>query len=614
MNDLFYRDRELIKKDEHQWDAYQAMGNTAVIAGPGSGKTRVLTLKAIKIIKSELSETCGLACLSYSRETVRELRNRLDQYAYRASPLDYIGTVHGFCLAEIITPFQQLYPEYKIPYPLKIASATLKRQIYLGVIKDLGIEEAKLSDISLERERYLSITGSSKVNLVSDPAACAAAEMYEDRLIKSGHLDFTRMAKLATKMIQEKEYIRNTLEAKYPWLLIDEYQDLGKALHEMVLTLQSLTDIKIFVVGDMDQSIYGFQGAYPDFLKEVYQNNNFNPIQLKFNYRSNQDMISASIAALDPPPPQPNYTAKLRNNEQAEFTFITCNAEMSEQFDCVAGKVIPKLIEKGIPHNEIAIIVGSNNEAAELVRILREHDIPSYIARWNFDFQSDIVQWLMECAQWNISPQKNSFEKIFTYWNYLLIMHDDPRILLDVMNLRIDFLEVLNGAKSKTVLKDWLPYIIGSLELGGVVRDSERYPDERENLEKIIEESKNGTLKGYNLEKFLRIRQPQNEVTVTTRHSVKGLEFEAIVMLGMEEGRFPYYLHKEGSQELQEAHRLCYVCVSRAKKVCILLHSLKITFDTRNGPWTKNYFPSRFWKTLHTKYGNENNTFEESDY
>lgn len=479
---------------------------------------------------------------------------------------------------------------------------------------DLNKEEKQLSDISMERERYLSITGSSKVIMTSDPESSRAAEMYEERLKKTGHLDFTQMAKLATKMIQEKEYIRNTLEAKYPWLLIDEYQDLGKALHETVLTLQELTKIKIFVVGDMDQSIYGFQGAYPDFLKEIQARQNFKSIQLKYNYRSNQDVISASLATLNSPPPLPDYTAKLRNNEQAEFTFITCKAEMAEQFQCVAEKVIPKLIQKGISHGEIAIITGSNDDASALAHKLRQNNIPCYVVRWNFDIQSDVVQWLIECAQWTVDKKLVSFEKIFTYWNYLLEMHDDKRIFADEMQRRIDFLEVLIEARSKLELNDWLAKIIGSLELGEVVRDSERYPDERENLEQMLKETTSGTLKNFTVRKFIRVGHPENEVTVITRHSVKGLEFEAIVLLGMEEGRFPYYTCEEGSREMAEAHRLCYVCVSRAKKVCVLLHSNKFTFHGKYGPFTKSFGPSRFWKTLHSKFGDKNNTFSSDKY
>jgi DNA helicase-2/ATP-dependent DNA helicase PcrA len=121
MTDSFYEDIKLIEKDVEQLEAYRSQDKTVVIAGPGSGKTRVLTLKAMSIIHSNsFPVTSGIACLSYSKETVRELKNRLKKYGYKKRPQDFIGTVHGFCLGEIIGPFQHLYPEYNIPFPFQV--------------------------------------------------------------------------------------------------------------------------------------------------------------------------------------------------------------------------------------------------------------------------------------------------------------------------------------------------------------------------------------------------------------------------------------------------------------------------------------------------------------
>lgn len=237
MNESFYKDLDLIRKDQYQWQAYKSDGNTVVTAGPGSGKTRILTLKAIKIIQSLSSSTSGLACISYSRETVRELKKRLTNYGYQKRSQDYIGTVHGFCIADIITPFSRLYPEYEIPTPFRIASTQLTEKIYNGILYDIKMSSNQLPKAAIERERLIAIVGASQVNITSDPLARTAAGVFESRLVDSNSFDFTQIVKVATKMIQEKEYVQKTLESKYPWILIDEYQDLGKALHEMVFTL-----------------------------------------------------------------------------------------------------------------------------------------------------------------------------------------------------------------------------------------------------------------------------------------------------------------------------------------------------------------------------------------
>src|SRR5689334_2330841 len=122
MNDLFFKDLELIKKDELQIEAFRSLQSTVIIAGPGSGKTRVLSLKAVALAQSYIHKPCGLACISYSRETVRELKKRLASYGYISGSKDFIGTVHSFSLLHVIQPFAHLYPQYGIKFPIKIIS------------------------------------------------------------------------------------------------------------------------------------------------------------------------------------------------------------------------------------------------------------------------------------------------------------------------------------------------------------------------------------------------------------------------------------------------------------------------------------------------------------
>ncbi|MEQ8478121.1 ATP-dependent helicase [Fulvivirga sp.] len=614
MNESFYADLESIKADEHQYNAYSSKGNSVIIAGPGSGKTRVLTLKAIQLIQSSNSRNTGLACISYSRETVRELKNRLHNYGYRSRPIDYIGTVHGFCLAEIIIPFQSLYPEFKVPQPFKIASGEVVNSIYRGILKDLDKTEYDISKLGIDRERLISIVGESEVVTDTNPLYSSAAKLFEDRLMESGVIDFTQITKTALQLIQQKDYVRKSLESKFPYLLIDEYQDLGKALHEMVLSLHGNTDIIIYAVGDMDQSIYGFQGAYPDFLLELYDRDDFESHRLIHNYRSNEHIINASLTALDPPPPVPEYKAQTRTGESADFSFISCYAEMIEQYNCVANKVVPKLLKQDIIHKEIAIITGSNDQAFTMAMILNNQGLPAYVAKWNFDTRSDIIQWLMECAAWCNDPQSKSFKSIFSFWEYLIQSHSNSRIYKTRNQIIIEFQEILETARLKQQLLPWLKWIIGNLDMGELLRDSERYPDDRENLIMLFEEAKTGKLQNAPYIKLTRLSQPDNEITVITRHSVKGLEFEAVIMLGMEQGNFPWYSHKPGSKEYDEDKRICYVCVSRAKKACIMLYSKVITKSTKFGSRTDSYQPSVFYKQLYSKFGNESNTYTSESY
>ena len=172
----------------------------------------------------------------------------------------------------------------------------------------------------------------------------------------------------------------------------------------------------------------------------------------------------------------------------------------------------------------------------------------------------------------------------------------------------------MEAARERELLLPWLNWIIGQLNLGEVMRDSERYPDERENLENLVAEAKTGKLINLPYLRLTRLSEPENEVTVITRHSVKGLEFEAVIMLGMEDGKFPFYLDTPGTTGYEEAKRIAYVCVSRAKKVCVLLRSKQYTVTKPTWQRTFPCGPSVFWKQLHDKFGNADNTFNEKDY
>ena len=615
MNDLFFADLELIKNDEQQYKAYKSMTNTAVIAGPGSGKTRVLALKAVALAKSQIQVPCGLACISFSRESVRELKKRLRSYGYIPGNRDFVGTVHSFSLLQVIQPFAHLYPQYEVKYPIKILPYEIGNQIYNGVLKELKIEDPRtLSLVEINKNRSLSITGRSNIQIKSSELITKAAILYEAKLKQTEYIDFIDIINISAKIINEQEYVRHSLRSKFPWLLVDEYQDLGKALHEMVLELVLNADIKLYAVGDVNQSIYGFNGGYPEFLKELTTDfDDINTVRLAANYRSSQHIIDASIEALQPTPPYPTYTAEKRKDDVADFTFITCKEEMEEQYNVVSKKVIPNLLAKGIPRNEIGIITSSNLQIQQLATFLQAENIPFFIVNWRFQ-NSAVVVWLQECAIWCGDRESQSFNELFRFWNRLLNNHSDPRKNLELIQLKtILYTTLTNSIYCKNTF-EWISVIVAELGLNKILVDSEIYPNEVENIKELLEEAKLHNLKNASIKRFANLGFPENEVTITTRHSSKGLEFEAVILLGMEEEHFPSFYHLDNPAALAEDQRLCYVCISRAKSSCLLLRSEVFTIPTRRGPWRKQFTASRYWVSLHNRFGNNGNTFTSISY
>ncbi len=614
MNDLFYKDLELIKKDEKQYEALQSNDNTVVIAGPGSGKTRVLALKALILSKTQINKPSGLACISYSRESVRELKKRLKSYGYVSNSRDFIGTVHSFSLLHVIQPFAHLYPQYEIPLPVKILPAEIGLQIYNGVLTDLDVKNPnQLSLTDINRYRSLSLTGRSNVQMKTNQLIKEASTLFEKRLKKTEYIDFIDIINLSAKIIHEQTYVSHSLQCRFPWLLVDEYQDLGKALHEMVLELGFNAGIKLYVVGDVNQSIYGFNGGYPEFLKELTGYDDIKTINLVKNYRSSQPIIEASLETLKPSPPYPEYISGARIEEVADFTFITCDEGMEEQYDIVATKIIPNLIRKGVSLNEIGIITGSNDQIHHIAFHLTNQKIPYFVAKWGFE-NSAVVTWLQDCALWSCKKELQSFDVLFKFWKNIIYSHNDPRRNWENIRLKSEFHEALLKSKDQKDCYNWLSSITSSLKINDLLKDSEIYPNEVENIGKLLDEAKLRNLKGASIERLANLGAPENEVTISTRHSSKGLEFEAVILLGMEEKNFPNYYHLNDEVALAEDQRLCYVCVSRAKKTCILIRSKSFTKNTQYGVKNFPYDPSRFWVGLHKRFGNKHNTFTKDTY
>lgn len=610
MNEQFFNDLRLIESDNQQWAAYKSNTNTVLIAGPGSGKTRVLALKAVTLAKAIIQPPQGLALISYSRETVRELKKRLKLYKYTPGSRDFIGTIHSFSLLHVINPFGHLFPEYGIKYPIRILPEDIEQQLFQATLAKLKTTYRDVSLQEINKERTLSKIGKSEIRISSTDLVAQAAKAYEELLLQTDYLDFTALINLSAQIIQEQEYVRNSLKSRFPWLLIDEYQDLGKSLHEIVLELTLFAGIKLFAVGDMNQSIYGFTGGYPAFLEELTTNDDITTIQLTSNYRSSQSIIAASLETLTLSPPVPGYISILRPDELPDFTFITCSAEMEPQYRVIAKKVIPNLVAKGIPYNEIGIILNSNEQVKSMATELSRRNLPFYISKWKFE-NSAVVVWLQDCASWCTIPGTQSFDDLFKFWKNLLTNHFDDRRFLSEIDLKVVFHRILIQSKKKETIYEWLSFVVSRLELSDLLQDSAMYPKEIKNLSILIDEAKDHNLKGSRLVRFASLGLPDNEITITTRHSAKGLEFEVVILPGMEDGNFPNYRIQPNTEKMYEAQRLCYVCVSRAKQSCILLRS-----ENYMMPWGKNkdYPASPFWHKLHAKFAQGDNEFRDIDY
>ena len=584
VNAYFEKKLQEISEDDMQFAAYKAVNNTVVIAGPGSGKTTVLTLKVMQLLAEMIYPPRGLACLTYSTEAVREFKSRLVKLGLEKRKNVFLGTVHSFCLSEIITPFAALYPQYKIPLPIRIISEAEKNRLFNSQNYE---GTPKLIDVDKERTR--NIKGISRVAIESYDIALKAAISFEELLIQNEYLDFISMVKKSVELIKNESYVRKALEAKYPWIIVDEYQDLGKPLHELILTLLNLTRIKVFAVGDADQSIYDFQGAAPDYLIELSQRQDVSCIHLKNNYRSSQTIVDASEYVLKS---SRGYIASGKLQDyHAKLEFIECSKGMDEQYERVIEQ-ISRFHTEGIPYHEIAVLVGNNKQVTELAQECSRQNIPAYIARQTFRL-TDLIIWIQNCAKWVSDKCSVSFDEICSTWKSFI---SQKRIISedDYFLLKRTIFQTLTASKVyKDNLSEWLCYLDKKVGIVSAFTASERYPDEIDNYNKLLE-----TARSHDTQltiKFLtRLGIPENQVVLTTRHSSKGLEFDVVILPGMEKDSFPSY-YDNTPRKLAEARRLCFVSVSRARKACILIRSKNL--QNKYGRWFSKE-PSPFWVAL----------------
>lgn len=584
VNAYFEKKLQEISEDDMQFAAYKAVNNTVVIAGPGSGKTTVLTLKVMQLLAEMIYPPRGLACLTYSTEAVREFKSRLVKLGLEKRKNVFLGTVHSFCLSEIITPFAALYPQYKIPLPIRIISEAEKNRLFNSQNYE---GTPKLIDVDKERTR--NIKGISRVAIESYDIALKAAISFEELLIQNGYLDFISMVKKSVELIKNESYVRKALEAKYPWIIVDEYQDLGKPLHELILTLLNLTRIKVFAVGDADQSIYDFQGAAPDYLIELSQRQDVSCIHLKNNYRSSQTIVDASEYVLKS---SRGYIASGKLQDyHAKLEFIECSKGMDEQYERVIEQ-ISRFHTEGIPYHEIAVLVGNNKQVTELAQECSRQNIPAYIARQTFRL-TDLIIWIQNCAKWVSDKCSVSFDEICSTWKSFI---SQKRIISedDYFLLKRTIFQTLTASKVyRDNLSEWLCYLDKKVGIVSAFTASERYPDEIDNYNKLLE-----TARSHDTQltiKFLtRLGIPENQVVLTTRHSSKGLEFDVVILPGMEKDSFPSY-YDNTPRKLAEARRLCFVSVSRARKACILIRSKNL--QNQYGRWFSKE-PSPFWVAL----------------
>ncbi len=564
--------------NDEQREAVLHDGNTVVLAGPGSGKTDTVVLKVAHLLLREIRPPRGVACITFSADAAREFTIRLRRHGLRPGPRLFLGTVHGFCLTRIIRPYARLAgaPE--------LAERTV---LSPGRQQQLIQRALDLEDVT-ENPAYFGTT----LGVIRKAMACeesldpydrrhlAVAQRYEGLLSDQEVIDFDAMTFEALRLLRSDDVVADLLVARYPWLAVDEYQDLGGVLHNIVVSLRE-SGAKIFAVGDPDQCVYGFNGAHPRYVNQLEIGEGFHPIRLRFNYRSGRRLIDAAEAALDS---SRGYESDPERTDEGEVIFNSCPPGLDAQARSIVDHLLPGLLRAGVPLHEIAVLYRARGLVLDsVVERLSAADM-SYIVERDTKFPgTPLVKWLQRCAIWALdptSPDVDGFSDLAVPYLGLIADAGRGRSEGDLVD-RSRLMSALDaGIAAEEDLSSWVRRFAARLDLDALLAEEGSRPDDAESLSTLSNPAENAD--AATVADFARGAQMQGRVVITTYHSSKGRQFDVVILPGLQEtimpgARWNRELRRNETPDIAEDRRLFYVAFTRARHQVILCYSASFT-------------------------------------
>ncbi|QHC37460.1 ATP-dependent helicase [Komagataeibacter xylinus] len=569
-----------LDRNLEQGVAVRERGHCIVLAGPGSGKTKTLTTAMARALIQDVVDPRGVACITYNNECAIELEIRLARLGIHASERSFIGTVHSFALTQVITPYARCIPGL-LPAEFRVADTVERRAaVEIAYRSVFGEDQFNPHDRwkFAEEKRRRNVDRALPDWRGQNPELAQFIEAYETELRNRGLIDFDDMPLIAFRMIQSHAWIRDALRARFPVLFVDEYQDLGHALHELVLLLCFEGGMRLFAVGDADQSIYGFTGANPELLQSLLARPDVREVRLRFNYRSGAKIIRASLGALGE---ERDYRG-LDDAPEGDLAFWTVKGGHDAQAGAIAASVLPKLLER-YPHEEVAILYRAAWLGDKVAAALDEQAIPYVRTDGNalIKRSSRLARFVESCASWVTGGWHEADPPYARLLGQALALVFDGRVSdaeeQTVSRQLIAFLRSGIGASDSAHV--WLQRF--SCELLAPWRKVARNPQQEwEVLADLISRTNPTQDKDMPLNVFAGRIEGSGRVSLSTLHSAKGREFDAVILFGMNAGDIPSNRDKKSPGSLREARRLFYVGVTRPRK------ELAIVFQERNySPW-----------------------------
>ena len=591
---------------------YEAVINTdgpcLVIAGAGSGKTKVLTHKIAYLMQEKDIKPWNILAITFTNKAANEMKERVEALVGDDAKDMWIGTFHSICVKIL----RRFIDRIGFDHSFVIFDTSDQRSLIKECLKDLKIDDKMFTD------RIVQFEISNAKNDMKEPEEYEAMvkgdyrrekiasvyNLYQRRLKENNAIDFDDIINYAIKIFRENDDVLDYYTNKFNYILVDEYQDTNKSQFTLIRLLAKAHG-NITVVGDNDQGIYGFRGAdISNILNFEKDFKGTKIIKLEQNYRCTQNILNAANSVIKNN--EVKYKKKLwtENEEGALPTFHVSDDEYDE------GRYIVEEInhlrrEDYYKYSDFAILYRMNSQSRAIEEILRREDIPYKIVGGLKFYErkeiKDIIAYLrlINNPSDNLALKriinepkrgigKTSLDKIQAISEqtgipmYQIIKEADQYGLSRVYSNAQGFIEVIEDLISKKdeyTITELIKHTLKETGYTKALEDENSIEAENriENLEEFLtvavqfeeEEADNDLstfLEGITLSSDIDgMDEEEESVTLMTLHSAKGLEFPVVFLVGMEEGIFPGYKSIGEPKELEEERRLCYVGITRAK-------------------------------------------------
>ena len=647
---------------------YEAVVNTEgpnlVIAGAGSGKTKVLTHKIAYLIKEKDVLPWNILAITFTNKAANEMKERIAAIVGEEAKDIWMGTYHSICVRIL----RKFIDRIGFESSFIIFDTSDQRTLVKTCLRELNIDDKLFTDRSvlteisnaknemLEPEQYAArVGGNFRKEKIS-----GIYQLYQKRLKENNALDFDDIINYTIKILKENEDVLEYYANKFRYILADEYQDTNKSQFTLIKMLASVHG-NITVVGDNDQGIYSFRGA--DISNILNFEKDFpgtKIIKLEQNYRCTGNILKAANAVIKNN--EVKYKKQLwTENEEGNLPKVYQAEDEYDEATFVVEQINRLKREEYFKYSDFAVLYRMNAQSRAIEDILRREDIPYKIVGGLKFYErkeiKDIISYLrlIQNPSDNLSLKriinepkrgigKTSLENIEQIANvneismYEVIKYADKfglnRVFLNSRDF-INVMEELRSKKDELVISELIKQTLKKTGYTKALEDENTIEAENriENLEEFLtvamefeeESADNGLsefLEGITLSSDIDdMEETDDSVTLMTLHSAKGLEFPVVFLVGMEDGIFPGSKSMFEPKDLEEERRLCYVGITRAKQYLFLTCSQKRTIfgSTSYNPVSRflNEIPKELLDGYEEAFENEkeeDNIFKDSKF